>query len=127
MGGPVSNVVTTRLRRARPVAHRTHTLSPRNHGLPLAVVAGRDGRADERGTVGWNRNGQQLDRLCGPSSAGPDAGGPTDGGHGQAQLETAHRSVDRGLRDPAGTGERSAPPTRAIRCSPKSSPAVFWS
>src|SRR5437899_8931128 len=110
MGGSIPNVVTTRVRRARTVAHRADTIPARDHGLPRPLIAGRDGSVDERRTVGWNRMWQQLDRLRDSPGARPDAGGPADRGHGEAQLETAHRSTDRGLCDPAGTGERSALP-----------------
>ena len=62
------------------------------------VVAGRarrvhEGRADRR-----HRVRQQLDRLRHPPGAGADAGGAADRRDGQAQLEAAHRSADRGVR-----------------------------
>ncbi len=89
------------------MAYGAHSVPARHHGLPLAIVAGgadgvHEGRADRR-----NRVREQLDRVRDPPGAGPNDGGPADRRDGQAQLEAAHRSADRGVRSAARAGERS--------------------
>ena len=70
---------------------------------PVERVVFMKGASDRR-----HRVRQQLDRLCHPSRAGADAGSPADGGHGQAKLKAAGRSVNRGKRGSVKAGQAGA-------------------
>ena len=65
--------------------------------MPVADLAGRAGGVHEGGAAGRDRDGHELDRLRDPPRARTDDGGVADGGDGQAQLQAAHRSADRGV------------------------------
>ena len=108
--------------RARALAHPAHAVPQGDHGLLVAVVAGaargvHEGQSDRR-NGGW----QLLDWLRDSPGAGADDGGGADGGAGQAQLQAADRSADRGERGRSGRGSRSgAPETAATPCSARTS------
>ena len=55
--------------------------------------------------IGGHRGRQWVDWLRDPPGAGADDGGGADGGAGQAQLQAADRSADRGERGPARAGQ----------------------
>jgi hypothetical protein len=60
--------------------------------------------------LGATEMGIELDRLRDPPRARPDDGGVADGGDGQAQLQAADRSADRGVAGAGRTDRAGAQP-----------------